>query len=81
MTVVCLKGYVLPHGNIRSTDVAKKIALCETWHGAEPDPSIFLEQTRKCPCHVPAKFPKEFNDGSKIWKTDPACIASQHPNT
>ncbi|CAF2081934.1 unnamed protein product [Rotaria magnacalcarata] len=81
MTVTCLKGNVLPHGNIRSTDVAKKIALCEAWHNAEPHPSIFSEQTPKCPCHVLASFPKVFNDGSKIWKTDPGCIASQHPNT
>ncbi|CAF3005138.1 unnamed protein product [Rotaria sp. Silwood2] len=81
LTVVGLNGNIIPDQNGRSAAVTKKITACQNWYNAEPHPSIFLEQTRKCPCRVPANFPKDLNDGSKIWKTDSGCAASSHPNT
>jgi hypothetical protein len=79
--VVCLNGNIIPDQAIRSEAATRNIAACEKWYKAEPPASVFLEQTRKCPCRISAKFPKEFSDGSAIWKTDAGCTASSQPNT
>jgi hypothetical protein len=81
ITVACYNGNLIPDPIIRSEAATRNIVTCQKWHSAEPHPLVFLEQTRKCPCRAPSSFPKEFSDGSQIWKTDAGCIAGNQPNT
>ncbi|CAF1209679.1 unnamed protein product [Adineta steineri] len=68
-------------GSVRAATVAENTAWCKKWYDAEPHPSVFMAQTPKCPCHMPTNFPSQYNDGTRIWKTDSGCQASSQPNT
>ncbi|UJR17534.1 hypothetical protein I4U23_004429 [Adineta vaga] len=73
ITVVCLKGNLIPDDHLRATTVEKNTAACQAWSKAEPNPLVFLEQTRKCPCRVPATFPQQVSDGTYLYKGAYGC--------
>ena len=77
----CLYTIAVSDDNLRASTIEQNTNACKKWYSGEPNATVFLRETRDCPCRIPTHFAEKLSDGAHTWLTDSGCVASKQPNT